>query len=145
MIIKTLISNPSFPFSYISDFPDHATFREKGGNNGESDKLDVFLSLVSTSKLSSIMVYKKNNVDPVVTLCWCVCLTVSMVATCKTAGLEKTVSPTLIHLPFSCLPFYLHTPCYYTFPFIAHIFLLHITFYYTLPFVAQPSITPILP
>ena len=128
MIIKTLISNPSFPFSYISDFPDHATFREKGGNNGESDKLDVFLSLVSASKLSSIMVYKKNNVDPVVTLCWCVCLTVSNPNTPTFLLLTLLFTYTLLlHLPFYC------THLSITHNLLLHLTLCCTTFYYTYP------------
>ena len=39
----------------IRDFPDHATFREKGAKLACADKLGVFLSLTQ---------YNKDNFDP---------------------------------------------------------------------------------
>ena len=38
-------------YSWIRDFPDHATFREKGATLACADKLGVFLSLTLCNKV----------------------------------------------------------------------------------------------
>ena len=50
MVILPLFSTYPLSPAAIRDFPDHATFREKGANLACADKLGVFLSLTLCNK-----------------------------------------------------------------------------------------------